>query len=171
MARLSRGPAERASRQLLLFSVDVFYSEVNVRQYNIIISSADHDRLIQLIDSARLDWRIPRQSLDVLEGELGRATIVEPARLPRDVIAMNSTVCFRDLDTEEIERYQLVFPPDADVVHQRISVLAPIGTALLGFRRGDTVEWQVPQGRRRLQITKVTQKQAAHQTEPTAALA
>jgi len=141
-----------------------------VRNHNIIISSVDHDRLLQLVDSARLDWRIPRQSLDVLEGELGRATIVEPAQLPRNVIAMKSIVCFRDLDTEETERYQLVFPPDADVIHRRISVLAPIGTALLGLRRGDIIEWQVPLGRRRLQITKVTQEQPAHQTEPTAVL-
>lgn len=142
-----------------------------MRNHNIIISSVDHDRLLQLVDSARLDWRIPRQSLDVLEGELGRATIVEPGRLPRNAIAMNSIVCFRDLDTEESERYQLVFPPDADVIHQRISVLAPIGTALLGFRRGDIIEWQVPQGRRRLQITKVIQEQPANQTEPAAVLA
>jgi regulator of nucleoside diphosphate kinase len=151
----------------------LFFSarRIIVRNHNIIISSADHDRLLELVDSARLDWRIPRHSLDVLEGELGRATIVEPERLPRNVIAMNSIVCFRDLDTEESERYQLVFPSDADVIHQRISVLAPIGTALLGFRGGDMIEWQVPQGRRRLQITKVIQKQLAHHAEPTSVLA
>jgi regulator of nucleoside diphosphate kinase len=142
-----------------------------VHKHNITISSADQDRLLELIDSARLDWRVPRHSLDVLEGELGRATIVQPARLPRDVIAMNSTVWFLDLDTEEIERYQLVYPPDADVTQDRISVLAPIGTALLGYRRGDIVEWRVPQGRRRLAITKVVQHQAAYGVEPEAVLA
>jgi regulator of nucleoside diphosphate kinase len=144
---------------------------VIVRKHNIIISSSDYVRLVELVDSARLDWRVPRHSLDVLEGELGRATLVEPAELPRDVIAMNSTVWFRDLDTEEIERYQLVFPPEADVIHGRISVLAPIGTALLGFRVSDIVEWQVPQGRRRLEITKVVQQQTADEVEPVAALA
>jgi regulator of nucleoside diphosphate kinase len=141
-----------------------------VRKHNITVSSADQDRLLELIDSARLDWRVPRHSLDVLEGELARATIVEPSELPRDVVAMNSTVWFRDLDTEEIERYKLVFPPDADVIHDRISVFAPIGTALLGFRRRDIVEWRVPQGRRRLQITKVVQQQTADEFEPVAAL-
>jgi regulator of nucleoside diphosphate kinase len=142
-----------------------------VRTHNIIISSTDRDRLLTLIDSARLDWRIPRQSLEVLEGELARATIVEPSELPRDVVAMNSTVWFRDLDTEEIERYQLVFPPDANVIHDRISVLAPIGTALLGYRLRDVVEWCVPQGRRRLEITKVIQQQTADEVEPAAVLA
>jgi regulator of nucleoside diphosphate kinase len=136
-----------------------------VRNRNIIISSADRDRLLQLIDSARLDRRIPSQSLDVLDGELARAMIVEPEELPRDVVAMNSTVWFRDLDSEEIERYALVFPPDADVIRGRISVLAPIGTALLGFRFRDIVEWRVPQGRRRLEITKVEQNQPAYDRE------
>ena len=136
-----------------------------MRNRNIIISSTDRNRLLQLIDSARLDRRVPSQSLDVLDGELARATVVEPAELPRDVVAMNSTVWFRDLDTEEIERYTLVFPPKADVVRDRISVLAPIGTALLGYRLRDIVEWRVPQGRRRLEITKVDQHQAAYQPE------
>ena len=136
-----------------------------MRNRNIIISSADRDRLLQLIDSARLDRRIPSQSLDLLEGELARASIVEPQELPRDVVAMNSTVWFRDLDSEEIERYTLVLPPDADVIRDRISVLAPIGTALLGYRLRDIVEWRVPQGRRRLEITNVEQNQPAYDRE------
>jgi regulator of nucleoside diphosphate kinase len=137
-----------------------------VRQNNIIISTADRDRLLQLIDSARLDSRIPPQSLDVLEGELARANIVEPAELPRDVISMNSTVWFRDLDTEEIECYTLVHPHEADVMRDRISVLAPVGTALLGYRLRDNVQWQVPQGKRRLEITKVSQPKTVRQAEP-----
>lgn len=136
-----------------------------MRNRNIIISSPDRDRLLKLIDSARLDRRIPSQSLDSLEGELVRASIVEPEELPRDVVAMNSTVWFRDLDSEEVERYTLVFPPDADVIRDRISVLAPIGTALLGYRLRDIVEWWVPQGHRRLEITKVEQNQPAYDRE------
>ena len=136
-----------------------------MRKSNIIISSTDHSQLQRLVDSARLDRRVPRQSLDVLEGELARATLVEPADLPRDAIAMNSTFWFRDLDTEELERYQLVYPPDADVTLDRISVLAPIGTALLGFRLHDVVEWKVPRGRRRLEITKVVQEHSAQGAE------
>jgi regulator of nucleoside diphosphate kinase len=142
-----------------------FVWRIAVRNRNIIISSADRDRLLPLIDSARLDRRVPAQSLDLLEGELARASIVEPADLPRDVVAMDSTVWFRDLDSEEIERYTLVFPPDADVIRDRISVLAPIGTALLGYRQRDIVEWRVPQGRRRLEITKVEQNQPAFDRE------
>jgi regulator of nucleoside diphosphate kinase len=136
-----------------------------MRKSNIIISWTDHSQLQRLVDSARLDRRVPRRSLDVLEGELARATLVDPADLPRDIIAMNSTVWFRDLDSEELERYQLVYPPDADVTLNRISVLAPIGTALLGFRLHDVVEWEVPRGRRRLEITKVVQQHSALEAE------
>jgi regulator of nucleoside diphosphate kinase len=136
-----------------------------VRNRNIIISSADRDRLFRLIDSARLDRRIPIQSLDLLEGELARASIVEPQDLPRDVVAMNSSVSFRDLESGEIEHYTLVFPPSADVIRDRISVLAPIGTALLGFRLHDIVEWSVPQGHRLLEIVKVEQNSPTYDHE------
>ena len=93
------------------------------------------------------------------------AVLIEPDELPPDVVAMHSTVWFRDLDTDETEKYTLVYPSDADVTCHRISVLAPIGTALLGFRVGDTVRWRVPLGTRRLQITKVVQRDLAPQAE------
>lgn len=131
-----------------------------MRTRQIIISSADRDRLQQLIDSARLDRRVPASILDALDGELARARIVEPSEVPGDVITMNSTVWFRDLDTDEMENYTLVVPHEADVAHNRISVFAPIGTALLGYRQRDVVEWEVPAGRRRFLITKVAQQEA-----------
>jgi regulator of nucleoside diphosphate kinase len=133
-----------------------------MRTRNITISTTDRDRLLKLIDSARLDSRIPTESLDQLDRELARATIVEPKDLPRDVVAMNSTVWFRDLDSDEEEHYTLVYPPDADVIRDRISVFAPIGIALLGYRVNDVVEWGVPQGRRRLKIVKVEQDQPTY---------
>ena len=131
-----------------------------MRTRHIIISSADRNRLKQLIDSARLDLRVPVNILDALEGELARARIVEPSEVPPDVIGMNSTVWFRDLDADDMENYTLVFPHEADVAHGRISVFAPIGTALLGYRQRDVVEWEVPAGRRRFLITKVAQQEA-----------
>ena len=68
---------------------------------------------------------------------------------------MNSHVTFVDLATGEEESYTLVYPRDANMLHDRISVFAPIGTALLGYRVGDVIEWAVPAGKRRFQITKV----------------
>lgn len=132
-----------------------------VRTRNIIVSTADRDLLVRLLDSARLDWRIPDESIVSLENELARAQIVETHKLPADVVAMGSTVWFRDLRTDEYEKYTLVVPAEADVLQDRISVLAPIGTALLGYRRGHHIEWQVPAGTRGLEIMKVDQ---AHYT-------
>jgi regulator of nucleoside diphosphate kinase len=131
-----------------------------MRTHNITISSTDHDRLLATIGLARLNWRSSSHWLNVLEGELGRATIVAPSELPGDVIAISSRVSFQDLDTQERERYQIVLPADADVTCRRISVLSHLGIALLGFRRGDTVEWQLPHGRRRLAILEVVQQAA-----------
>jgi regulator of nucleoside diphosphate kinase len=68
---------------------------------------------------------------------------------------MHSTVRVRDVNSGSSMVYTLVFPVDADVAQQRISVLAPIGTALLGFRSGDVFEWKTPGGTRRLQIEEV----------------
>src|SRR5688572_13174101 len=131
-----------------------------MRTTSITISSADYGGLLTLVDSARLDRRVPAESLDLLERELFRAAIVDSSELPADVVAMNSTVWFRDLNSDEIEKYMLVYPAEADVVRDRISVLAPIGTALLGYRTGDVVQWRVPSGKRRFEIIDVVQNAA-----------
>ena len=142
-----------------------------MRTSSITISSADYSRLLTLVDSARLDRRVPAESLDLLEHELFRAAIVDSSELPADVVAMNSTVWFRDLNSDEIEKYTLVYPAEADVVRDRISVLAPIGTALLGYRTGDVVQWRVPSGKRRFEIIDVVQNAAERRFDQAAAVA
>ena len=142
-----------------------------MRNRYITITSTDRDRLLRLVDSARLDWRVSTANLVDLEHELARAKVVEPEELPDDVVAMNSTVWFRDLENDEIENYTLTYPPEADVIQNRISVFAPIGTALLGYRRGDIIEWKVPSGRRRIEIIKVTPWKAAEHVETAEAAA
>lgn len=132
-----------------------------LRTANIVISTADLDRLLKLLDSARLDSRISGASIAALESELERAEIVELDDLPSDVVTMGSTIWFRDPETDEVEQYTLVMPSEADVLRDRISVLAPIGTALLGYRLGDVVEWRVPSGKRRMEIVKVNQRKPA----------
>jgi regulator of nucleoside diphosphate kinase len=133
------------------------------KKTHITISTTDRDRLLQLINSVRLDRRVPMQQILALEGELARAKAVAPDQLPRDVISMNSTVWFRDVDTGELERFVLVYPHEADITQDRISVLAPVGTALLGYQVHDVIEWPVPQGKRRFQIVNVAQPAAACQ--------
>ncbi|MDL1898635.1 transcription elongation factor GreAB, partial [Anaerolineae bacterium CFX7] len=84
-----------------------------------------------------------------------RATVVAPQDIPNDVITMNSVVQLQDIDTKEEEVYTLVFPENADLAKGKISIFAPIGTAMLGYRVGDLFEWKVPAGTRRLRVKKI----------------
>ncbi len=120
-----------------------------------IISETDRERLAALIESARQGASAREEQLVALEGELGRARAVPSHKVPPDVVTMNSVVRVRDLATEEVVEYELVYPADADIDRGRISVLAPVGTALLGHRVGAVIERRVPAGVRRLQVESV----------------
>jgi regulator of nucleoside diphosphate kinase len=126
-----------------------------MKKGTLIISRDDRERLEALIDSARMDSRVREDYLAALEGELSRARVVPAGEVPEDVVTMNTVVSLRDLDTDEMEEIELVYPADADMAHNRISVLAPIGTAILGYRLGDVIEWRVPAGLRRLRVEEV----------------
>jgi regulator of nucleoside diphosphate kinase len=126
-----------------------------MKKETLIISHADRERLEALIESARMDSRVREDYLAALEGELSRAYVVPAGEVPEDVITMNSVVSLRDLDSDEMEEFELVYPEDADMAHNRISVLAPIGTAILGYRLGDVIEWPVPAGLRRFRVEDV----------------
>lgn len=120
----------------------------------IFITEFDLKRLRAVIEDAKLQRR-GNEYLESLEAELSRGTVVAPADVPPDVVTMNSRVRLVDLDTQEEMEYVLVFPSDADPTQSKISVLAPIGTAMLGYRVGDTFAWEVPDGVRRLQVKEV----------------
>jgi regulator of nucleoside diphosphate kinase len=80
---------------------------------------------------------------------------VEARAIPHDVVTMSSRVRLKDLGMNEEKVCTLVFPSEADLSQQKISVLAPIGTAILGYRIGDTVEWRVPAGVKKLRIEEI----------------
>jgi regulator of nucleoside diphosphate kinase len=82
-----------------------------------------------------------------LAAELDRAIVVEPHRMPSDVATIDSRVTFEDARTGSVREVLLVYPRSADVSAGRISVLAPVGAALLGLRVGDEIEWPLPDGR------------------------
>ncbi len=93
--------------------------------------------------------------LDRLEEELDRAKVVDPRDIPSDVVTMNSVVRIRDLDTGEERSFALVFPNKTGLGEKAVSILAPIGSALIGCREGETLDWEVPAGIRRIQITQI----------------
>jgi regulator of nucleoside diphosphate kinase len=91
----------------------------------------------------------------MLDQTLESAEVTSPDRIPRDVVRMNSRVRVLDFDTRQKDLYTLVFPENADISASRISVLAPVGIALLGRRQGDVIEAEVPRGTRRLRVEHV----------------
>jgi regulator of nucleoside diphosphate kinase len=99
----------------------------------------------------------PRPDLDALREEIERAEIVEPEAVPETVVTMNSVVRFVDTESGRESEIKLVFPGHADVESNRISVLAPIGSALLGLSVGDSIDWPLPNDRkRRLRVVALT---------------
>ncbi len=121
----------------------------------IYITDNDMRRLRELIMVARQFKKEEEKYLQDLEAELNRGKIIKSQDIPQDIITMNSEVHLRDLNTKEEITYQLVFPDQADASQGRVSILAPIGTALLGYSVGDIIEWKVPAGVAKLQVEKI----------------
>jgi regulator of nucleoside diphosphate kinase len=123
-----------------------------MEEREIYITEYDRQRLMEVMRESVHAGLSEKKYFNDLRRELERARVVAPREVPSDVITMNSRVRLRDLDSGEDETYTLVFPEDADLAHNRLSVLAPVGTALIGYRVGDVIEWPVPDGVRRLRI-------------------
>lgn len=96
-----------------------------------------------------------QREVNQLRGELERARVVPSRQVSERVVTMNSEVVLRDLESEQEFTCTLAYPDESDVDTGRISVLAPVGTAILGYREGTVVEWTVPAGTRRLRIEKI----------------
>ena len=128
---------------------------------SIIVARHDYERLRQVIEESGNARTQDESTLCTLEAELDRATVVEPEEVPANVITMNSTVRVQARGRTKVrgpnavQTWTLVYPEEADVEENRLSVLAPLGTALLGYRVGDTFEWDVPAGRRRYKIMRI----------------
>lgn len=129
--------------------------ERDMNEKQIVITELDRQRLVDLILSAQSGEYRGSVYLDQLRGELHRAQIVTPQDIPADTITMNTKVALLDLDTREEEIYTLVYPENADSGEGKISILAPVGTAMLGYRVGDVFEWDVPAGKRRLKVDRI----------------
>ena len=124
------------------------------------ITDNDMKRLKELIMVAREFGNEGEKHLKELEDELARGKVVKSQDIPDNIITMNSKIHLLDLDTQEEMIYRLVFPDNADVAEGKISILAPIGTAMLGYKTGDIIEWKVPGG-----ITKLEVKEILYQPE------
>lgn len=129
--------------------------KATTRERTIYVTEVDYNRLTGLIERTRERNGTDREYLNKLEAELDRAEIIDSKAIPGDVITMRSKVRLKDLVSGESNTYSLVFPTEADFAEGKISVLAPIGTAILGYRQGDTIEWPVPSGVRKLKVEEI----------------
>jgi regulator of nucleoside diphosphate kinase len=111
-----------------------------------IASTLDLERLIQAVDQARQSWTTYAPNLNYFRAELRRTPAVHPADVPRDVITMNSRFTLRDSRTDERISYELVYPEDEAPRHGKVSVLSPMGMAVLGAQVRDDVCWDAPDG-------------------------
>ena len=129
----------------------------------IYITSKDRERL-EVITGQMTEAKDRSDLLDLVD-ELNRAIVVPAEEIPADVITMNSRVRLLDLDKGSAAEYTLVYPAEADAAKGKISIVAPIGAAMIGYREGDEIEWDVPGGRRRFKVEAVLyQPEAAGDT-------
>jgi regulator of nucleoside diphosphate kinase len=138
--------------------------DTTMRERPLVVTESDARRLRGLLDQQSQTSIRDQAHLQQLQAELERALVLVWEETPTDVVTMHSEVRVLDLESGERSDYALVFPLEADATAKRISVIAPLGTALLGFREGDVVEWTMPGGRRRLRIERV-QQPVAHVAE------
>ena len=126
-----------------------------IAQEQITLTDFDRDRLLAVIKALRQAGHPFRQYVHDLEAEIGRAAVLPRASVGGDVVTMNSTVRIRDARTAEEEQFTLVYPDEADVLQGRVSVLAPLGLAVLGARVGDVIRWKVPAGVRKFTVEEI----------------
>jgi regulator of nucleoside diphosphate kinase len=119
----------------------------------IILSAEDYERLSVLAHAARS--RMPDLA-EELADEIGRARVLDKGKHPQDVVCMNSEVEFREETTGKVQRVRLVYPEEADISQSKVSVLTPVGTALIGLGNGHSITWETPRGDvRRLTVLSV----------------
>jgi regulator of nucleoside diphosphate kinase len=146
-----------------LFSLPVlglYYIEIQsnsrgeqIMARKIFITESDKHKILKIISQTKYDSLKNKEFLNELEEEINRAVVKTPDQLPGDVISMHSKVLLAFGDEEE--EYTLVYPEEADISQNRISVLSPIGTAILGYPEGSVIEWKVPDGTVKITVKKI----------------
>jgi regulator of nucleoside diphosphate kinase len=121
----------------------------------LILMKEDYQLLTHYLHGLAGKTAFDRKNVADLEQELNKATVVSKDDFPRDVVRVNSVVRIKAADTNEILDLKLVTPDKADIKKRKISIMAPIGTALIGFRKGQQVQWQVPAGKKTFTILEV----------------
>lgn len=110
------------------------------------MSSADYTLIMANLRQVLMPNNFSRKDAEELEAELRKAKVVEADKVPGDVVRLDSAVKLQDEQSKKIMDVTLVIPEKADLRQKKISVLSPVGTAIIGYRKGKKVSWQVPSG-------------------------
>ncbi len=121
----------------------------------LIINKLDFLRIQKCIDEAKIVKSISAGEADSLMRELNSAKIVEPEKIPSNVVTMHSIVKISFLDTNKQIQFQIVYPREANLKENKISIFSPVATALIGFQVGDEVEWIVPGGLTKIRVDEI----------------
>ena len=130
-------------------------------QQSIFITQTDFKLIRELLREADISGYRGSIYVQQLKAELERAEIITPEDAPVDLITLGSTALLYDTETGETMQFTLVIPELADIQKGKISILAPIGAAMLGYRVGDTFAWDTPGGKRLLRVEKIIAKSNA----------
>ncbi|MBM9589930.1 nucleoside diphosphate kinase regulator [Leptospira sp. 201903075] len=120
----------------------------------ICLTHYDYERLKSMIQEYTKRNKMDANVKDLL-GEMERAQKVDSKNISPNFVTMNSVIELKDLEELAFQEFRLVFPEDANTSENKISVLAPIGTAILGYKIGDVIQWKVPGGQNQFQITSI----------------
>jgi len=121
----------------------------------LIIGKEDFETLNAYVRGLKSVRDFDRKNALSLQDELKKATVVEKEKLPGDVVRLNSRVIIQEGTKDKLIELVLVVPDKANIKERKVSVFAPIGTALIGFRQGQKVRWNVPAGSKTFTIMKV----------------
>jgi regulator of nucleoside diphosphate kinase len=129
------------------------------KKKQLILRKDDYSLLISYLTGRLGKAVFDRRNADDLHAELKKARLVSKDDFPPDVVRINSVVRIKADDKEDIMEFSLVTPDKADIKKKKISIMAPMGTALIGFRQGQKVKWKVPAGKRTFTILDVVNEE------------
>ena len=121
----------------------------------LVLMKDDYNLLKTYLNNRSGKTTFDRQNAEDLFAELKKAKLVSKDEFPADVVRLNSTVRIKSEDKDHVMELTIVTPDKADIKERKISIMSPIGTALIGFRQGENVKWQVPSGKKTFTILEV----------------
>jgi regulator of nucleoside diphosphate kinase len=122
---------------------------------NLVLRKDDYELLVSFLNGGDRKISFDRRNVQEMLAELKKATLVNKDNFPEDVVRINSTVRVKAEGMNEVMEFMLVTPDKADIKEKKISVMAPVGIALIGFKKGQQVNWQVPAGKKTFTILDV----------------